>query len=83
MYPAVIKVAMVGGYRLLVEFDNRERGTLDMSPYLDLGVFSRLWDPGAFRSVRVAFDTLEWAGGIDLDPHFVYEKCLKETQVSI
>lgn len=52
-----------------------EVGDLDVSPYLDFGVFSRLRAPGAFQAVRVAFNTVEWECGVDLDPEFVYEKC--------
>jgi hypothetical protein len=32
-------------------------------------------DDNAFKRVRVAFDTIEWDSGIDLDPEFVYAKC--------
>ena len=78
MYPAVIKVEPQADYRIYVEFDNDERGTLDMGPYLDFGVFKKIRDPALFFSVRVSFDTVEWGDGIDLDPQFVYEKCVKE-----
>ncbi|CAA9892854.1 conserved hypothetical protein [Candidatus Methylobacter favarea] len=46
-----------------------------MKPFLDFGVFRRLKDRSAFKRVRVAFDTIEWDSGIDLDPEFVYDKC--------
>ncbi len=48
---------------------------LDMTKYLDFGVFNRLKDPEAFRRVRISFDTVEWDVGVDLDPEFVYAKC--------
>ncbi len=66
-------------YSLFVVFDNGESGTLDMKGFLDFGVFQRPKDYDAFRRVRVAFDTIEWDSGIDLDPEFVYAKC-KSTQ---
>jgi len=75
MYPAVTKVTPADDYILQIEFDNGERGTLDMKPYLDFGVFRRLQDRNVFKRVRVSFDTVEWDSGIDLDPAFVYEKC--------
>jgi hypothetical protein len=50
-----------------------------MKPFLDFGVFRRLKDRGAFGRVRVAFDTVEWDAGIDLDPEFVYEKCQRKS----
>jgi hypothetical protein len=75
MVPAVIKVLPVDDYVLSIFFENGEYGRLDMTEYLDFGVFNRLKDPKAFRRVRVSFDTVEWDVGVDLDPEFVYAKC--------
>lgn len=75
MAPAVKSVVPKADYMLAVEFDSGKSGTLDMKPYLDFGVFSQLKDEAVFRQVRVAFGTVEWACGADLDPEFVYEKC--------
>lgn len=82
MYPSVRKVVPDENYVLVVDFDNGESGTLDMKPFLDFGVFQRLKDHNAFKRVRVAFDTVEWDSGVDLDPEFVYAKCqgLKQAQ---
>lgn len=77
MYPSVTAVSPAGDYTLIVEFDNGERGKLDMKPYLGFGVFQRLKDAAAFRKVHVAFDTIEWESGVDLDPEFVYTKSKK------
>lgn len=75
MYPSVVTVAPGENYVLTIIFDNGESGTLDMKQFLDFGVFRKLKDYNTFSSVRVSFDTVEWVGGIDLDPEFVYEKC--------
>lgn len=77
MYPAVTEVVPCENYLIRIVFDNGERGVLDMKPYLAFGVFKRLGSPEAFSQVRVAFDTIEWAAGVDLDPEFVYAKCVK------
>jgi len=77
MYPAVTHVVPAEDYLLLIEFDSGEQGTLDMKPFLDFGVFQRLKDLSVFNRVRVAFDTVEWDLGIDLDPEFVYGKSMK------
>ena len=76
MYPAVIKVSAVADYVLNIEFDNGEIRCLDMKPYLEFGVFSRLKNPDSFNQVRVSFDTVEWETGIDLAPEFVYNKSM-------
>ncbi|MDN5871988.1 MAG: DUF2442 domain-containing protein [Nitrococcus sp.] len=75
MYPAVKNVEAREDYTLSIEFDNGEQGVLDMKEYLDFGVFERLKDLQAFKMVKVAFDTVEWETGLDLDPEFVYQKC--------
>lgn len=75
MYPSVTKVVAAENFVLLIDFDNGERGILDMKPFLDIGVFRKLKDLHVFQRVRVAFDTIEWDSGIDLDPEFVYAKC--------
>ena len=82
MYPFVKKVVPYENYVLIIDFDNGESGTLDMKPFIEFGVFQRLKDHNAFKRVRVAFDTVEWDSGVDLDPEFVYAKCqgLKYTQ---
>ena len=77
MYPSVIKVTAEKDYQIVVEFDNDERGVLDMKPYLNFGVFKKLADPAVFNAVKVSFDTVEWPDGVDLDPEFVYEKCIR------
>nr|VFK64688.1 MAG: Protein of unknown function (DUF2442) [Candidatus Kentron sp. UNK]VFK71181.1 MAG: Protein of unknown function (DUF2442) [Candidatus Kentron sp. UNK] len=76
MHPSVTKITVAENYRIRVEFNNSESGILDMAPILSFGVFRKLKDPAVFNAARVAFDTVEWPDGIDLDPEFVYEKCV-------
>lgn len=75
MYPAVKSVEAGEDHVLSVVFENGERGTLDMKDFLNFGIFRRIKDRSAFRRVRVAFDTIEWESGVDLDPEFVYARC--------
>ena len=76
MYPAVKEVSPRDDYTLSVIFENEETGILDMKPMLDFGVFQILKDYEAFKRVHIAFDTIEWDCGVDLDPEFVYAKCI-------
>ncbi len=77
MYPTVKSVEPLESYRLLVEFDNGQRRVFDVSPYLNLGRFAELKEPSMFRSVRVSFDTVEWANRLDIDPEVLYEQGLE------
>lgn len=78
MYPAVTKVTPRSDYTLTVVFENGESGELDIKPLLDFGIFQRIQDYQAFKQVRVAFDTIEWACGVDLDPEYVYTTCMAD-----
>ncbi len=82
MTPEICAIEVRADYRLLVQFENGNRGELDMTPYLDFGVFRNLKDESLFGQATVAFGTVEWPGGIDLDPAFVYDKCQMEEVAS-
>ncbi len=75
MYPLVTGVVPRDDFMLDITFSNGECGVLDMKPYLGFGIFNRLNDRRSFEKVTVAFDTIEWESGADLDPEFVYDKC--------
>jgi len=78
MYPSVKTVIAKDDYILFLTFSNGERGTLNMKPYLDFGVFKRIKNYTYFKNVRVTFDSIDWPSvGVDLDPEFVYLKCKK------
>jgi hypothetical protein len=79
MYPSVTAVVPRNDYLLDITFSNGECGVLDMKPYLDFGVFNRIKNSESFEKVTVAFDTIEWESGADLDPEFVYAKCQKNS----
>ncbi|MCZ0941164.1 MAG: DUF2442 domain-containing protein [Caldilineaceae bacterium] len=73
--PVVVSVSCEEDYILSVAFESGERGSLDMKPFLDFGVFREIRNPDIFATVHVSFDTIAWESGADLDPEFVYKKC--------
>jgi hypothetical protein len=70
--PRLKSVTAVSDHRLSLTFDNAERRLFDVKPYLTTGVFAELSAPSLFQSVRVCFDTVEWANGADLCPEVLY-----------
>ena len=74
MYLAVKDVKALENYTLLLKFENDEEKIFDVKPYLNIGKFQELKDENLFKSVRVNFDSIEWANKLDLDPEFLYEK---------
>lgn len=78
MYHSIVKVTPLKDFTLKILFDNNEEGIIDMKPYLDLGVFQKIKDYESFQKVSISFDTVEWECGIDLDPEFIYDKCMNK-----
>ena len=78
MYPSVKEVIPHDDFTLSLVFENGEHGILDMKPMLDFGLFQRIKDLTNFKRVRIAFDTIEWDCGVDLDPEYVYAKSREE-----
>jgi len=74
MYLAVKDVKPLDNYYLLLKFENDEERVFDVNPYLEIGKFQELKDENLFKSVKVCFDSIEWANQLDLDPELLYEK---------
>lgn len=74
MYLAVKEVFPTDNYRLILVFEDGQKRLLDMTPMLDFGIFRELRDEQLFKSVRVNFDTIEWANEADLDPEMLYTR---------
>ena len=74
MNPRVKHVKAEENYRLKLTFENGEVRVFDLRPYLSIGVFRRLKEPVAFRSVHAAFGSVQWKGGQDLCPDTLYEE---------
>jgi len=75
MYQAVVSVHPNEDFSITVVFEDGVEGVLDMSPYLDFGVFKKIKDFEQFKRAHIAFDTVEWECGADLDPEFIRAKC--------
>ncbi len=70
-----VRAVCLGGYSLEVEFDNGERGMVNLDHLAQKGgLFSSFSDPDFFRQVTVdpELGVLRWPGGVDLAPEPVY-----------
>lgn len=73
MNPVVQSVKSLPDYQIELKFDNGEVRVLDMTTYLDFGIFAELRDQQLFETVQVCFDSVEWKNGADLCPESLYE----------
>ena len=73
MYLAVKDVKTIDDYKLILTFEDDSVRIFDMKPLLGKGVFKELKDEKLFKTVKVSFDSIEWANGIDVDPETLYK----------
>lgn len=78
MYLAVKDVKPKEGYKLILTFENEEIREFDVSVYLEIGKFKELKDKVLFDSVKVSFDSIQWANKLDLDSELLYAKSIKQ-----
>jgi Protein of unknown function (DUF2442) len=74
MYLAIKNVKPKNNYILLLTFENGEKRQFDMKPYLEIGIFKELKDISLFKTVKIHFDSIEWANEADFDPEVLYQK---------
>jgi len=72
MHPRVIDVEPKPNYKLLVTFNNGEKKSFDVLPYLGVGLFKELNDVSLFNSVKPFLGSVQWANGLDLCPDTLY-----------
>jgi len=71
----VVAVRPLEGLRLWLRFGDGSEGTVDLEGRVRLiGLLTSLERPEVFREVKVNAETgtIEWPGGIDLDPDTLY-----------
>ena len=74
MYLAVLDVKPLDDYKLLLTFENNEKRIFNLKPYMKKGLFKDLKDKNIFNSVKISFDTIEWANRLDICPEFLYKE---------
>jgi hypothetical protein len=68
MFWDVKTVRPLRDFRIYVELADGRRGTFDLRPYLDHGVFRELKDPTYFNQVGVSFGAVCWPHEQDIAP---------------
>ena len=73
MFIEITKAEYLGGYRLLLLFNNGERRIVDLSNSLNGVVFTPLKDINYFKNFSIKFNTIEWENGADFAPEYLFE----------
>ena len=74
MNPRIKGVKPMSDYMLSLTFDNDEKKTFDMKPYLAKGIFAELKNTEVFNSAKVSFGSISWSNGADLCPDTFFEE---------
>ena len=72
MNPKVQHVEATDDYQLIVTFDNGEKKKVDVSTYLEKGVFQELKEINYFKRVVVSFGSVMWPHEQDLSNDTLY-----------
>ena len=69
----VRSVKPLGGFRVLLTFDNDTQREVDLEPYVQGPIFEPIRnDATVFRSMAVAGGVIGWPNGADIDPDVLY-----------
>lgn len=70
--PTVVKVEPNENYCLNLEFDNGEKKSFDVKPYIKGSWFGKLYDVSYFYEVKANGFNIEWPDGQDICPDDLY-----------
>jgi Protein of unknown function (DUF2442) len=74
----ITQARALSNFRLELQFDNGERGIVDLSSFVGNGVFAAWNSPVAFESVSITDEgAVEWPGEIDLCPDALYLRMME------
>ena len=71
--PDATSVSILQDYVLRVCFVNGELRDFDMKPLLCRKCYQPLNNDLLFQTASIAYGTVQWANGLDLDPEWLYE----------
>jgi hypothetical protein len=79
----VRSVEYLEDFRVLLEFSDGTRRTVDLEPLLHGPIFAPLRDRECFRRVHVdeELGTIVWDNGADMDPDVLYGSALPAWQI--
>jgi len=73
MFLEVINATYLDEYKILIEFNNDVKKTVDLNDKLNGEVFEPLKELNYFRLFTIRFNTIEWKNGADFAPEYLFE----------
>ena len=69
----ITKAEYINDFKLKIQFNNDEKGVVDLENKLDKKIFEPLKDKSFFKNFKLNNWTIEWENGADFSPEFLYE----------
>jgi len=68
-------VQPLGGFTVLVVFEDGSQREIDLEPYLHGPIFEQVCNnPSVFSTMKIEGGTIAWDNGADIDPDVLYYK---------
>jgi hypothetical protein len=74
----VISAVPNSPYTLSIELSDGRKGTFDVSPYLDFGIFKELRNPSYFKQVKAAYGGVVWPNEQDFSPETISVELIEQ-----
>lgn len=71
--PDAVSVTPMKNRILRIRFANGELRDFDVNPLLSRKCYQPLESDVLFQTAHISFGVVEWAGGLDIDPEWLYE----------
>ena len=73
MFLEVKNATYLNEYKILLEFNNGVKKTVDLKSKLNGEVFEPLKELNYFKTFTIRYNTIEWNNGADFAPEYLYE----------
>ena len=68
----ITKAEYVNDFKINIQFNTDEKGTVDLKNKLDKKIFEPLKNETFFKNFKLNNWTIEWENGADFSPEFLY-----------
>ena len=73
----ITKAEYVNDFKINIQFNTDEKGTVDLKNKLDKKIFEPLKNETFFKNFKLNKWTIDWENGADFSPEFLYNRLEK------
>jgi hypothetical protein len=73
-----VHVEAISNHNISVSFDDGISGVVDLSDFIQKGIFRELSDPILFAKVYTTGEAIAWSDDLEIDALNIYEKIVKK-----